>query len=45
MEQITMKNTVQYIWNFFQGFFTAIIEARQLQADAMIKRGGFCDYS
>ena len=40
-----MKNTVQYIWNFFQGFVGAIIEARQLQADAMIKRGGFCDYS
>jgi hypothetical protein len=40
-----MKNALQYIWNVFQGFFTAIIEARQQQADAMLKRGRFCDYS
>ena len=40
-----MKNTVQYIWNFFQGLVGTIIETRQLQADIMIKRGGFCDYS
>jgi hypothetical protein len=45
MGQIAMKTLLQHIWNFFQGFISAVIETRQLQADIMIKRGGFCDYS
>ena len=40
-----MKNLFQHICNFFQRFVSAIIETRKLQADVMIKRSGFCDYS
>lgn len=39
-----MKNLFQHICNFFQRFVTAIIEARQQQADVMLKRGRFCGY-
>lgn len=45
MASSIMKNLLQHSWNFFQGFFDAIIEARQMQAEVMIKRGGFHDYS